>query len=546
MMKSDKDRLTAVFYFTEKASGQRGFQQSARERSGNFTEFRELLKQYGLSQSFSLAVNDEVSAIPDAIPPQELARRKDLRGVTVVTIDGEDAKDLDDAVSVERLEHGNYLLGVHIADVGYYVKEGSEIDREAFQRGTSVYLVDKVVPMLPKKLSNGLCSLNPRKPRLTMSCFMEIDSAGGVRGYDIAETYIISAARLTYAKVTEVLDGDMAARNEYAALVPVLERMRELALILRDKRTRRGSIDFNFPEPKLVTDDKGRAIEVKLNTSTISNKIIEEFMLAANETVAGHMFGLQLPSVYRVHEKPDPEKAERLTALVRNMKYKFKGKREVTPKDLQGLLFQIKDTPEQRMLSTMILRSMMKARYSNKNLGHFGLAAEYYCHFTSPIRRYPDLMVHRILREMINGRLSKKRITRYAKLTKAAAVQSSETEMHATEAERDWVAYKLCEYMEDQVGAEFDGVIVSVTSFGLFVQLPNTVEGLIRMTDLDDDYYEYDEAAMTLTGRRGGRQYRVGMEMKVRLAKVNTDLKQIDFVPIKEDEKSDGAEKKGE
>ncbi len=496
------------------------------------TDFKELLSQYGLSQTFSLAVTDEVSAIPDMIPEREIARRKDLTDMTIVTIDGEDAKDLDDAISISRLTSGHYMLGVHIADVSYYVKEGSELDLEAYNRGTSVYLVDQVVPMLPKKLSNGLCSLNPHKPRLTLSCFMEIDQTGGVVSYEIAETVIKSSARMTYTAVTEVLSGDMAARSQYVDLIPTFELMRELALILRDKRSRRGSIDFDFPEPKVLTDEDGNTVGIKIYEHTISNKMIEEFMLAANETVARHMFRLELPLVYRVHESPDPDKIERFATLVRNMNYKFKTGAKISPKAMQNLLFKIKGTTEQVMLSTMMLRSLMKARYSNENLGHFGLAAEYYCHFTSPIRRYPDLMVHRILREWLTGRLDEKRIAYYVKLTKDAAEQSSETEVAATEAERDWVAYKMCEYMQGQVGQEFDGFISSVTSFGLFVQLPNTVEGLIRMVDLDDDYYVYDEQTMSLTGRRSGRTYYMGEKIRVRLAKVNVDLKQIDFVPV--------------
>ncbi|OQB14769.1 MAG: Ribonuclease R [Firmicutes bacterium ADurb.Bin193] len=502
------------------------------ERSRTFTEFKELLRQHGLTQEFPLAVMDEVSKIPEQIPEEEFARRRDLSDMTIVTIDGEDAKDLDDAISVERLSDGNYLLGVHIADVSWYVRANTELDDEAFNRGTSVYLVDKVVPMLPKKLSNGLCSLNPHKPRLTVSCFMTIDESGGVIDYELCESFIVSKARMTYTKVTKVLDGDMAARSEFSDLVPTFELMRELALILRDKRMRRGSIDFDFPEPKIITDDDGRAVDVKLYENTVSNKIIEEFMLAANETVARHMSSLELPLVYRVHEKPTEDKIERFVNLVRSMNYRFKMKKSISPKAMQNLLFQIEGKPEQLMLSTMMLRSFMKARYSNENLGHFGLAADYYCHFTSPIRRYPDLMVHRILREWLNGRLDKKRIALYAKLTKDAAEQSSDTEVGAVEAERDWVSYKMCEYMEDKVGQDFDGIISSVTSFGIFIQLPNTIEGLIRMSDLNDDYYEFDEATMTLVGRHTRRTYRIGESIRVRLARVAKDVKQIDFVPV--------------
>jgi ribonuclease R len=501
------------------------------ERSRIYTDFKELLKQYGLSQEFSYAVKRELDEIPDEIPEEELRRRKDLSNLTIVTIDGEDAKDLDDAVSIEKTKEGNYRLGVHIADVSYYVKENSEIDREAYNRGTSVYLVDKVVPMLPKKLSNKLCSLNPQKKRLTISCFMDINKDGTVINYEIAETFIVSSERMTYTKVTEILDGDMAARSEYKSLVPVFELMRELALILRDKRMRRGSIDFDFPEPKVITNETGETTGIEIYENTISNKIIEEFMLAANETVAKHMHRLELPSVYRVHEEPSVEKIEQFATLVRNMNYKFKVGSQIKPKSMQNLLFKIKGSPEQLMLSTMMLRSLMKARYSEENLGHFGLAADYYCHFTSPIRRYPDLMVHRIIREWLSNRLDDERIAYYSRVTEDAARQSSETEVQAIEAEREWVSYKMCEYMEDKLGQVFDALISSVTSFGLFVQLPNMVEGLIRMTDLDDDYYEYDEKTMSLTGRHTGRKYCIGQHVQVMLVKVTKDLRQIDFVP---------------
>jgi ribonuclease R len=475
---------------------------------------------------------EEVAQISDEIPQEELARRKDLSDMTIVTIDGEDAKDLDDAVSIEKQENSGYRLGVHIADVSYYVKENSELDREALRRGTSVYLVDSVVPMLPKKLSNGLCSLNPNKIRLTLSCFMEIDGNGAVLDYSIEETFIKSAARMTYKQVREILDGDMATRTQFSKLVPTFELMRELSLILRDKRARRGSIDFDFPEPKVITNDEGVAVDIRIAENTIANRIIEEFMLVANETVARHMHSLELPLVYRVHEPPSEEKVQRFVTLVRNLNYKFKAKKDVSPKAMQNLLFKIKDTPHQVLLSTMMLRSLMKARYSHENLGHYGLAAPYYCHFTSPIRRYPDLMVHRILHEWIKGSLDERRIALYTKVTQEAAKHSSDAEVAATDAERQWVDYKACEYMESLVGNEFVGFISSVTSFGLFVQLPNTVEGLVRMVDLADDYYEYDEENMILFGRRTGREYHIGAPMRVRLAKVNKDLGQIDFVPV--------------
>lgn len=500
-------------------------------------EIKEFLKERGLTTEFNLAVMDEADAIPDTIPEEELARRRNLFDTTIVTIDGDDAKDLDDAVSIERMENGHYYLGVHIADVSYYVRENSALDDEAFNRGTSVYLVDTVVPMLPKKLSNGICSLNPQQPRLTMSCFMEIDEGGGIVDYELCESAIISNARMTYKKVTQILEGNMAARNEYANLIPMFELMREAALVLRDKRMRRGSIDFDFPEAYVITDETGKAIDITQYPITISNKIIEEFMLAANETVARHFQKLKLPCVYRVHENPESEKVQRLADLIKSFGYKFKMKEEISPKALQNILFKVDGTAQQSVISTLMLRSMMKARYCEENLGHFGLAAENYCHFTSPIRRYPDLMVHRILRLLLQGKLDEKTAKRYQRITRKAAEQSSDREVDAVMAERDFVDYKMCEYMQDKVGMEYTGLISSVTSFGFFVQLPNLVEGLVRMVDLEDDYYIFDETRLILTGKRSGREYHMGEQIRVRVAKVNLDLKQIDFVPVAKEKK---------
>lgn len=482
-------------------------------------------------------MKDEVGGIPDKIAEQELKGRTDLTDKIVITVDGEDAKDFDDAISVELLGNGNYMLGVHIADVSYYVKENSELDKEAFIRGTSVYLVDKVIPMLPEKLSNNLCSLNQNKLRLTISCFMEADKTGNIISYSFCESFIKSNARMTYSEVADVLDGDMASRNKYSRFAPVLELMRELALALRDKRMERGSIDFDFPEPKVITDETGVPVDIIINKNTISTKIIEEFMLAANETVAKHISALELPLVYRVHEKPNSEKIEQFAVLVRNMNYKFKQGKEVAPKEMQRLLFAIKGTPEQTIISTVMLRSLMKARYSEENLGHFGLASKSYCHFTAPIRRYPDLVVHRILRRCIQNTFDEQAIKHFTGIVKEAAKQSTETEISAVEAERGWVGYKMCEYMQDKVGQHFKGFISSVTSFGLFIQLPTAIEGLIRMSDLEDDYYEYDEISLSLTGRRTGKKYFLGQQIDVCLAKVSIDLRQIDFVPVPVEQK---------
>lgn len=493
-------------------------------------DINEFLYNYGYTKDFSLAVCDEVRDIPDMIPESEFKKRKCLFDRQIITIDGDDSKDFDDAVSVTKFKNGKFELGVHIADVSHYVTEGSALDAEAYNRGTSVYLVNHVVPMLPEKLSNNLCSLVPYKPRLTLSCFMKIDSRGNIEDYKICETAIKSSARMTYKNVTKVLEGDMAARNEYSEFTEMFENMRELALILRDKRMRRGAVDFDFPEPYFEIDQNGKVIDVYAREITVSNRIIEEFMLAANETVARHCEKLGIPCVYRIHEEPDREKIEKLAAIVRTFGHRLKVKDKVSPKTMQGLLFRVNGTNAQTVLSTVMLRSMMKARYCEDNLGHFGLAAEYYCHFTSPIRRYPDLIVHRILKEWLHNSLDERRITHYNKITRRASEQSSETESAATNAERDYDAYKSCEYMEDKIGQEFIGMISSVTDFGFFVELPNTVEGLVRMTDLQDDYYEFDENTLMLTGRRNGRVFCMGQQVSVRLAKVNTELKQIDFV----------------
>lgn len=511
-------------------------------RKDKLMDINEFLKERGYTKEFNLAVCDEASEIPDKIPEDEIARRRNLFDKTIITIDGEDAKDLDDAVSLEVLKNGHYLLGVHIADVSHYVLSGSAIDDEAFFRGTSVYLVDTVIPMLPEKLSNGLCSLLPHRPRLTMSCFMEILPNGGIVDYKIEKSVIKTSYRLNYKEVAAVLDGDMALRTKYADITELLEQMRTLALILRDKRCRRGSIDFNFPEAKVITDADGKVTDIVKYDIKISNKIIEEFMLAANETVAKFMLEKEIPALYRVHEQPDAEKIARLYNVVKQLGCKFKLKDNVSPKSMQNLLFEITGTDYELAVSTIMLRSMMKARYSEENLGHFGLAAQYYCHFTSPIRRYPDLFIHRAISKYLDGSLD---IEKTARLAKRAAEQSSDTEAAAAVAERDYVDYKACEFMADKVGQRFGGVISSVTSFGFFVELPNTVEGLVRMSDLDDDYYIFDEENMILYGEHSGIVYKIGDRADVILAKVNTELKQIDFVPYKETKPERGAKKHG-
>ena len=488
-------------------------------------EFKDLLDVYGLSQEFTLDVIDEIANISDSVDSVEINKRRDLRGMTIVTIDGEDAKDLDDAVSVEELESGNILLGVHIADVSHYVREHTALDREAQYRGTSVYLVDQVVPMLPKKLSNGICSLNPKVDRLCLSVFMEISPFGAVEKYEICESVIKTTERMTYTDVTAILEKKKSHR-----LSQEFELMRRLQEILKRKRRKRGSIDFDFPEPKIILDDAGHPIDVKRYDITISNKIIEEFMLVCNETIAEHMEKLKLPLVYRVHEQPDEDKMAKFAEMLAGFGYKLRTKDGVVPKTLQEILKKIAGKDEEQAISTIMLRSLMKARYCEENLGHFGLAAKYYCHFTSPIRRYPDLAVHRIVKTWLRGENCK----RFARCVEKAAKESSESEINAVEAEREWRKYKMCEYMEDKIGDEFDGFISSVTSFGVYVELPNTVEGLIPIRELKGDYYIFDEVHFRLTGRRTGVIFRIGDKVKVKLVRVNAELKQIDFMPVED------------
>lgn len=493
-------------------------------------DINSFLNNYGYTKEFNLAVCDEVKEFSEEDIEREIKHRKCFFDIPVVTIDGDDSKDFDDAVSVKKLKNGKFELGVHIADVSHYVREKTALDAEAYSRGTSVYLANHVVPMLPERLSNDLCSLVPGRIRLTLSCLMKIDSKGYIEDYKICESAIKSAKRLTYRNVARVLEGDMAAREEYAEFTQMFENMRELALVLRDKRSRRGALDFDFPEPYFSIGEDGKVEDVFPRELGISNRIIEEFMLAANETVAAHCQKFGIPCVYRIHEQPEPEKMEKLSKIVAmfGQRLRFKGK--ISSKSLQSLLFRIDGTNSQAVLSTVMLRSMMKARYCEQNLGHFGLAAENYCHFTSPIRRYPDLMVHRILKEWLKGTLDERRISHYNKIAKRAAEQSSETEINAVAAERDFDDCLSCEYMEDKIGQEFIGIISSVTDFGFFVQLPNTVEGLVRMTDLKDDYYEFNEDSMILLGVRTGRAFCMGQQVKVLLSKVNTELRQIDFV----------------
>lgn len=495
-----------------------------------------IIKKYGLPEEFPPKVQAFTAGIDEEISLKEYKRRKDLRDVRMVTIDGEDAKDLDDAVSIERLDNGRYRLGVHIADVSHYVREKNPLDKEALKRGTSVYLIDRVIPMLPKKLSNGICSLNPKVDRLTLSCIMVIDGSGKVLDHEIVESVIRTNERMTYTDVTKILkDNDPELSKRYDYLLDDFKAMEELCNILYKKRTKRGAIDFEFEESKIILNEFGKPIDIKPYEREIANRIIEEFMLVCNETVAEHMFWSHLPFVYRIHEDPDEEKLEKFREFIYNLGYIVKWNGEVKPRNLQEILEKVRGKKEETVVSTLLLRSMMRAKYSPECVGHFGLAAKYYCHFTSPIRRYPDLQIHRIIKEFINGKIDDDRSKKLTALVDYAARQSSETENIATEAEREVDDLKKAEYMLDRIGEEFEGIVSSVTSFGMFVELPNTIEGLIHITALDDDYYIYDENHLCLMGERTKKIYRLGDFVKVRCSKVDIPNREIYFDMVEDE-----------
>lgn len=491
-----------------------------------------LVYAYGLPTEFPEEVLQQAGQAAGPVSEEMTTGRMDLRGWQMVTIDGEDAKDLDDAVSL-TVEDGCYRLGVHIADVSHYVPEHGALDVEARKRGTSVYLVDRVIPMLPHALSNGICSLNQGEDRLALSCIMTINAGGEVIDHQIAETVIRVDSRMTYTDVKKILaDRDPALRVEYEELVPMFERMEALAQILRGRRMKRGAIDFDFPETKVILDADGRPVEIRPYDRNVATRIIEDFMLIANETVAADYYWQELPFVYRTHEKPDSEKIQGLAAFINHFGYSMHLDADrVHPKELQKLLQKIEGSEEEALIMRLTLRSMKQARYTVENTGHFGLAADCYCHFTSPIRRYPDLQIHRIIKEHLRGRLDEKRIGHYERLLPEVARHASQTERRAEEAERETVKLKKVEYMEQHIGECFEGVISGVTEWGFYVELPNTVEGLVRVTELTDDYYQCYEDACELVGTVTNRRYRLGQTVRVRVAGTDRLLRTVDFVP---------------
>ncbi|MEA3422891.1 MAG: ribonuclease R [Bacillota bacterium] len=488
-----------------------------------------IIKQHKLREVFPNKVINEARKIPQEIDKGEMKSRVDLRDELVITIDGVDAKDLDDAISLKKLENGNFLLGVHIADVSHYVKENSPLDKEAIYRGTSVYLIDRVIPMLPEELSNGLCSLNPDVDRFALSVDMEIDNNGNVVNHKIYESVIKNSYRLNYTEISDYIEG-VEPSEKLDKIKEMIYSMKELSEILNRSRDRRGAIDFDFAESYIILNETGKPIEIKKRQRRVANRIIEEFMLITNETVAEHYFWIEMPFLYRIHESPSQEKLDEFNKFIYNFGYKIKGNMEnIHPKAVQELIGKVKGKKEEHIINKLMLRSLKQARYSDVEEGHFGLAAEYYSHFTSPIRRYPDLQIHRIIKEDLNQKINDSRRKHYVAILPDVAKRSSETERVAEKAERDVDDLKMAEYMQDKIGEEYTGMISSVTGFGFFVELENTVEGLVRLEELDDDYYDFDQAKLELVGSRTSKIYRIGDEVKIRVEKVSLDNRTIDF-----------------
>ena len=530
-----------IVVITDYGSGNKNPEGKIKENLGNIrtpgTDILAIVKSFGIPSEFPEKVMKQAQRVPDHVLDADRDGRLDLRHLQTVTIDGEDAKDLDDAISLTK-EGDIYHLGVHIADVSNYVQYNSALDREALKRGTSVYLADRVVPMLPERLSNGICSLNQGEDRLALSCLMDINEKGKVVSHQIAETVINVNERMCYTDVKNILeDTDEEAKKRYEALIPMFFMMKELSGILRNSRHHRGSIDFDFPESKIILNAAGKAIDVKPYEANVATKIIEDFMLMANETVAQEYCTEEIPFVYRTHDNPDPEKVESLLTLLHNQGVKIqKAKEEITPKEIQQIIESIEGLPNEAMISRLVLRSMKQAKYTTECSGHFGLAAKYYCHFTSPIRRYPDLQIHRIIHDRLRGRLVREgRTEHYKEILDEVARQSSVCERRADEAERESDKLKKAEYMSYHLGEEYEGIISGVTGWGLYVELPNTVEGLIHINTLRDDYYVFDQDAYELRGDMTGKIFRLGQKVRVRVADSDKMLKTVDFVLAEED-----------
>lgn len=497
-----------------------------------------VIRRYELAVEFPEEVYAEIEHLGTEVAEADKKGREDLRDLLTITIDGADAKDLDDAVSLKRLGNGNFELGVHIADVSHYVRENTALDKEAYARGTSVYLVDRVIPMLPHKLSNGICSLNPHVDRLALSCLMEVNGRGEVVSHRILESVINSDYRMTYTAVREILeDGTPALLEQYAEILPMLEDMEELRQILGEKRRKRGSVNFDLPESKIILDENGKPIDIKPYEKSIATNMIEEFMLVCNETIAENSFWQEMPFMYRSHQEPDEDKLKKMEQFLRGFGYYLRKKDgEIHPRELQKVLQKAEETDEERIITRMVLRSMMQARYTAENGGHFGLAAKYYCHFTSPIRRYPDLEIHRMIKKMLHGELDEKASAYYRRKMPDWAKHCSKQERVAEDAERDTDALKKVEFMEDKVGQIYEGIISGVTNWGIYVELPNTIEGMVALSQMDDDYYEFDEKKMLVFGKRTKKSYRLGDKVVVSVAKVDRMMGTIDFAFAEENE----------
>ena len=501
-----------------------------------------LVKEYGLPYDFPVEVVKEARKIKQEIDEKDIVNRKDLRNQEIFTIDGEDAKDLDDAVNVQKLDNGNYILGVHIADVSHYVKEGSLLDKEALVRGTSVYMLNRVIPMLPTELSNGICSLNAGVDRFAISCIMEIDQKGKVISSDVFKSVIRVTERMSYTNVQKILDNsDKKVVKRYEKYISHFKLMEELAHILKDRRSKDGSLNLDLPETKVVLDERGFAIDITKYEMYFANEIIEQFMLTANETIAEKFYWLEAPFIYRVHENPDIDKVKELNKFLFNMGYRVKcNNEEVHPTAFAQVLNEAKGKPEERVISNLILRTLKVARYESENKGHFGIASKYYCHFTSPIRRYPDLFIHRIISRYLKQSyiLSEEEKEKYAAQATKYAEISSECEKIAQKVERESVDIKIAEYMEGHIGEEYDGIISSITSFGVFVELENTAQGLIRFDKLGDEYFIYDENMKTLLGEKTKTMYHIGDKMHIRVIRADKLSRQIDFEKV---EQGDGS-----
>ena len=504
------------------------------------TDILSIAYKHGIYEEFGEEVENELLDIPTEVDPKEYNNRRDLTDQVIFTIDGDDTKDIDDAISIKKLDNGNYELGVHIADVSNYVKENTALGDAAYERGTSSYLADTVIPMLPHKLSNGICSLNEGTIRLTMSCVMEIDNKGKIVNYDIFPSYIKSRKKMTYKKVNDIIVRNIVA-EDYAEFADDLRMMNDLHHILRKEHTSRGYINFDIDEAKIVQDENGKAIDIVKRTREEGEMLIEDFMIAANETVASHIYNMDLPFIYRVHDVPKPEKVDEFKTMVNILGYKLTGNiNELTPKSMDNILNQLRDKKEFEILSSLLLRSMRKAEYSKDNIGHFGLASKAYTHFTSPIRRYPDLVVHRLLKTyLIEHDMSMTTIQTLDNSLVEIAAHSSEREVASVDAERDVFDMKVAEYMEDHIGEEYDGVINTITNFGFFVELPNLVEGLVHVQTLKGDYYTYVPELLSMIGKSTKKTYRLGDKVRVKCVTASKENSMVDFELVKVDENGD-------